>query len=131
MKITIVVDANPIISALIGGVSKEVFFDHRFNFITTRFTLQEVKNYLPMISKKSGVDVKRISLALSLLPITTHSKGFYKHNIQKADELIGNIDRKDIDILALALSTKSHLWSEDKDFEAVQGITLLKTKDLL
>ena len=131
MKITIVVDANPIISALIGGVSREVFFDHRFNFTTTNFTLQEVKEYLPMISEKSGVDVKKVSLALSLLPITTHPKSFYKNNIQKAEELIGPIDEKDVDILALTLSKKSPLWSEDKDFELVQGITLLKTKDLL
>lgn len=131
MKITIVVDANPIISALIGGVSREVFFDHRLNFVTTEFTLQEVTKYLPTISKKSGIDVKKISLALSLLPITTHSKKFYESRIREADKLIGDVDKKDVEILALALSTKSPLWSEDKDFEAIEGITLLKTKDLL
>ena len=131
MKITIGVDANPIISALIGGVSREVFFDHRFKFITTEFTLREVEKYLPMISKKSGVDMKRVSLAKSLLPITTYPETFYKQNIQEADKLIGHIDKKDVDILALALSIKCPLWSDDKDFEAVEGITLLKTKDLL
>ncbi len=131
MKITLVVDANPIISALIGGISREIFFDRRFNFITTEFTLQEVKGYLPLISKKSGVDIERISLALSLLPITAHPKKFYQKNIQEAGRLIGKIDKKDVEILALVLSTKSPLWSEDKDFEAIKGITLLKTKDLL
>lgn len=130
MKITIAVDANPIISALIGGVSREVFFNHHFNFITTEFTLREVKRYLPMISKKSGVNMKRVSLALSLLPITAHPKTAYKQNIPEADKLIGRIDKKDVDILALALFIKCPLWSNDRDFETVEGITLLKTKDL-
>ena len=30
MKISIVVDANPIISALISGFAREVLFDHNF-----------------------------------------------------------------------------------------------------
>ncbi len=131
MKITIVVDANPVVSALIGGISREVLFDHRFNFITTNFTLQEVMGYLPMISKKSGVDIGKISLALSLLPIANYPKSFYQKSIQEADKLIGDIDKKDVDILALALSTNSPIWSEDKDFESIKGIILLKTKDLL
>jgi len=41
MKPTIVVDANPIISALIGGYSREVLFDHSFQFITTEFTIED------------------------------------------------------------------------------------------
>ncbi len=44
MNITIVVDANPIIAALIGGSSREIFFDRRFEFITTEFTIEEVRN---------------------------------------------------------------------------------------
>ena len=84
-----------------------------------------------MISQKSGVDIEKISLALSLLPITTYTKKFYQKDIQEADELIGTVDKKDVDLLALVLSTKSPLWSEDKHFAVVKGITLLKTKDLL
>ncbi len=58
MKISIAVDATPIISALIGGVSRDILFDHRFNFISTEFTINEVKKYIPIISKKSEVSKK-------------------------------------------------------------------------
>ncbi len=33
MRPLIATDANPIISALIGGFSREVLFDHNFDFI--------------------------------------------------------------------------------------------------
>ncbi|MCD6371758.1 MAG: hypothetical protein J7L39_03505 [Candidatus Aenigmarchaeota archaeon] len=54
MNITIVVDANPIIAALIGGSSREIFFERRFEFITVEFTIEEVKKYLPVIAEKAG-----------------------------------------------------------------------------
>ncbi|HEC93547.1 MAG TPA: hypothetical protein ENI51_11310, partial [Candidatus Atribacteria bacterium] len=69
--------------------------------------------------------------ALSLLPLHYYSKEFYKDNLKKAEELIGSIDKKDVDILALVLRLEAPLWSEDRDFEKVEGITLLKTKDII
>ncbi|MEW6006697.1 MAG: PIN domain-containing protein [bacterium] len=56
---------------------------------------------------------------------------FYKSKLKEAEGLIGEIDRKDVDILALALFTKAPLWSHDRDFEDIKGIELLKTKDFL
>ena len=50
MKPVICVDATPIISALIGGFSREVLFSHNFEFATTQFTINEVKKYLPYIA---------------------------------------------------------------------------------
>lgn len=54
MRITIVVDANPILSALLGGYARRIFFNKHFEFVTTEFTLAEVKNYLPLVAEKSG-----------------------------------------------------------------------------
>jgi len=68
MKIKISVDATSIISALIGGVSRNILFDSRFNFISTEHTLDEVRKYIYLISKKSGVGKKEIEESLSLLP---------------------------------------------------------------
>jgi len=71
MKIKIAVDATPIISALIGGISRNILFGHKFNFISTEYTLKEVEKYAFLISKKSGVNEKEIKEALSLLPVKT------------------------------------------------------------
>ena len=131
MKITIVVDANPIIAGLIGGTSRSIFFERRFRFCTTEHTINEVRKYIPYISEKSGIEEETIEYALSLLPVHYYSKEFYKDNLKKAEELIGSIDKKDVDILALVLKLRAPLWSEDRDFEKIDGITLLKTKDII
>ncbi|MBI2415949.1 MAG: hypothetical protein HYV33_04820 [Candidatus Kerfeldbacteria bacterium] len=43
----IAVDANILLSALLGGKPSIILFDTRFHFITTEFTIDEVEKYLP------------------------------------------------------------------------------------
>ncbi len=131
MQITVVADANPIISALIGGTSREIFFDRRFGFITSEFTMKEVKKYIPVIAQKLEMPIHHIEIALALLPISIYRKEFYKSKIKKAETLIARRDKKDVEILALTLATNNPLWSQDKHFEDISQIKLLKTKDLL
>jgi predicted nucleic acid-binding protein len=87
VKISIVVDANHLIAALIGGVSREVLFDRRFEFIASEFTLNEVKKYIPMIAKKSGVSKERVHSAFSLLPIKWYPRKFYQDKLSRGDLL--------------------------------------------
>jgi predicted nucleic acid-binding protein len=58
MNIAIVVDANVILSALIGGKSGLILFDSRFEFVTTDFTIEEVKKYLPKLALKLDIPEK-------------------------------------------------------------------------
>ena len=127
--IKIIVDATPIISALIGGVSREILFDPTYDFITTEFTINEVKKYVSYISKKSKMPLEQIKEALELLPLTIYNQNFYSEKIENAKKLIEHKDEKDIDLLALALKTSNPLWSEDTHFERINEISLLKTKD--
>jgi len=130
MKISIVVDANIIISALLGGKPRFILFDRRFAFITNEFTLQEVKNYIPLISRKSDVNQTEIEKEILLLPLKVVSRNYYHKYLKQAADLIGKIDQNDIEILSLYLKEGTFLWSEDKDFEQVEyRINLLKTKD--
>ena len=132
MRLRIVVDANILISALLGGKPRFILFDPKFEFITNEFTLREVEKYIPFISKKSGVSEKEIRKGISLLPLKIVSKNYYKDYLKQAEKLIGKIDKNDIDILALYLKEKTFLWSEDKDFEKIKPkINLLKTEGLL
>ena len=129
MSIKIVVDANVIISALIGGSSRDILFDHRYDFLTTEFTLEEVKKYIPEIAKKSKADEKFITETLELIPLTIKKRDFYEESLSEAEEMIGEIDEKDVEILGLAIETNDYLWSQDKDFEKAGYEKLLKTKD--
>ena len=131
MKITIAVDAQPFFSALLGGVARKIFFDPRFRFITTDFTLNEVKKYLSFIAEKAKKQEKDILQALELLPVISYSQQKYQHKLITAEQLIGQRDPKDEDILALALSNQAILWTEDKDFDNIPGILIVHTKDLL
>ena len=67
MKIPIVIDANIILSALLGGKPSDILFEARFQFMTTEFTLKEVKKYFPKLERKLGVSQEKlISLLESL-----------------------------------------------------------------
>lgn len=128
--IRIVVDANIILSALLGGSPRFILFDPQFEFVTTRFTLEEVERYLPHIAEKSGVSVEELKEAISLLPLIVFSKEYYSHMVSKARKALRDIDPHDVDILALYYTEETYLWSEDKDFERVTPqMRLLKTKD--
>ena len=60
MRLRIVVDANILISALLGGKPRFILFDPKFEFATNKFTLKEVEKYVPLISEKSGVPKREI-----------------------------------------------------------------------
>lgn len=134
MKIQIVVDANIIISALLGGKPRFILFDPRFEFITTRFTIKEVEEYIPLISEKSSVRREEVKEAISLLPLKIIPRSSYWSFLKEAKEIMADIDEDDTEILALYLKERTYLWSEDKDFEKAQKkikINLLKTEDLV
>ncbi len=132
MKNKVIVDANIVISALLGGKSRFIIFDSRFEFIASDFILREVRKYIPLISKKSGTTRDEIEEAISFLPLLVVNEYDYQDYIFQAKELISNIDKNDVEVLALYLAKGDFLWSEDKHFEAVDyKLNILKTKDFL
>lgn len=62
------------------------------------------------------------------------TKNEYRNYLDKAIEIMKDIDKEDAEILALYFKEKTYLWSEDKDFLKAQRktkINLLKTEDFL
>ena len=90
MKNKVIVDANIVISALLGGKSRFIIFDSRFEFTVSDFILREVRKYVPLISKKSGITSDEIEEAISLLPLLVVSEDDYQDYISQAKELIGS-----------------------------------------
>lgn len=131
MKILIVVDANIILSALLGGKPSHILFDSRFQFVTAKFTIGEVEKYLPRLGKKLNVPQKDLKEILEKLPLLIYERIFYREKLREGKKIIGEIDKKDIDILALALKLETYLWSQDKDFEKAGYQKLLKTYDFI
>lgn len=127
----LVVDATPILSAVIGGASNRVFWSPEVQeFATTAWTLEEVSHYLPKLANKVGFPVGYLQFSMDLLPLQVYERSFYMDQIEQATLLIGHKDPKDTDILALALQLGYPLWTNDKDFEEV-GIRYYPTAVLL
>jgi len=127
----IVVDANPLISALLGGVAVQVLTSDLFVFYSTQHTMFEVEKYIPRLAQKIGCTELQLYATFQLLPVTAFQPAIYEKSVPQATRLIGSRDVKDIPVLALALSLGYPLWSSDRDFEGISEIQLVKTSELM
>jgi len=137
MSRTIIVDATPLLSALLGGSALPILFDPRRRFITTEKTTWEVKRYIPTIvgklqaAGKTAWTEDRLEQHFHQLPIAAFADEFYHSFLLEAHRLIGPRDPEDADLLALALQTKFPVWTEDRDFDSIPGVEVLRTFELV
>ncbi len=137
-------DANPLFSALLGGKALKVMYQKKYEFITTEHTIWEIKKYIKQIAKSILKKSKRkgefrqikeleetLHSELARFPLEIIHPQCYNHKIELASNLIGSRDITDVDILALTLAAHCPIWSNDKDFEGLEEIELLKTSDML
>jgi len=111
------------LSPLIGG------------FATTRFTIEEVKEYIPELARKpkvreTGITEGDLYVALVVTPLQIYERDFYQDKLEEARRRIAHRDPDDMDLLALALKLKAPIWSNDEDFE-VSGVECFTTAQLL
>ena len=118
--VKLVIDANPIISALLGGTALKAILSPKIKELAvTEKIMGEIRKYIPFIAEKVKKPAYWIDLHLSLLPLTIYPQKFYVERIEEAKLLIGKRDPKDIDILALGLKLGYPIWTNDKDFEEI------------
>lgn len=127
----VVADANPLLSALMGGRSRAVLFSRRFRFFSPQHTLFEVEKYLPIVAQKTGQSELTMFRAFQLLPVPAVQPLLYDSQLARATALIGQRDPKDVHVLALALELQVPIWSEDRDFENLPGVIVHKTVNML
>jgi predicted nucleic acid-binding protein len=127
----IVADANPLLSALLGGRARDVLFSRKLVFYSPQHTLFEVEKYLPDVARKTGQTELALFREFELLPVIAIQPRQYDSQLERATKLIGQRDPKDVHVLALALELNLPIWSEDRDFEDLPGVTLHKTADVL
>ena len=127
----LVVDANPILAALLGGQARRVFFETSVReFAVPEVVLSEVREHLPRLARKLGAMPAFLEYALDLLPLRRYPARAYRRTMVEARRRIGSRDPDDIDVLALALRLQVPLWSNDRDFEGT-GVEQITTPDIL
>ena len=127
----LVVDANPILSTLLGGQSRRVFFESAVReFAVPERVISEVRSYVPRLAQKLGTGQGFLEYALTLLPLRIHPARRYARAVREARRRIERRDPTDVDVLALSLHLGVPLWSNDRDFEDT-GVSRFTTAELL
>ncbi|MFZ5649466.1 MAG: PIN domain-containing protein [Bacillota bacterium] len=128
----IAVDANVILSFLIGGKAAKVFTNVKdVEFLTTANKIEEIQEYIPVLAKKKGLDRSTMETAFSLLDVKVITKEVYSSQIPIALDLIGKRDPDDVELLALALTLDCPIWSNDNDLKDLKGVKVYTTAVIL
>ena len=94
----------------------------------------EIQRHTELICKKSGLEPERVELLWSLLTqeITIIPKKEITEALPWAEEVIGEIDKKDIPFLALSAVIKADgIWTMDKHFQSQNEVKVWTTGDLI
>ena len=131
----LIIDTNILISSLLkDSISRELLLNESFEFYLPEIVLREVNKYLPYIiqkSKLSEVEIKKLLNTLlenlNLVPIDE-----YKGKMNEGMEIIVNIDEKDTQFIALALTIENDgIWSNNKHLDKQEQIQVYKTIDII
>ena len=127
----LVVDANPILAALLGGQARRLLLEAPIReFAVPETVLAEVTEHLPRLALKLGMGPSLLHYALDLLPLRPYPPRAYRASVVAARKQIADRDPDDVDVLALALRLDVPVWSNDRDFEGT-GIERMTTAELL
>lgn len=126
----IAADANVILSAAAGKAALRVFTRSNLEVVTTTATLAEVREYLPSMADSYGMELRILETQFRLLAIKGYPRHDYHDSVPAAARLMQKRDPDDIDLLALALSQRIPIWSNDRDFEGL-GVDCYPTARLL
>ncbi len=131
----LIVDTNITISSLLKkSTTREILLNESFEFYLPEIVLSEVNKYIPYIIQKSKLSEEEIKKLLNtllenlnLVPIDE-----YKGKINEGMEIIGDIDEKDIQFIALTLTIENDgIWSNDKHLDKQEKLKVYKTIDII
>lgn len=131
----LVIDTNIILSGLIkDSITRKILLSSEFEFFILDFYLTELNKYKSAILEKIENDEENLNKLIGLLQerIIIVPEKEYSKKIKKANQIIGEIDSKDIPFVALALSLKvDGIWSYDKHFQRQKEIRIYSTSELI
>lgn len=131
----LVIDTNIIISGLLKqSITRKILLSEFFEFYLPEIVMKEVKKYSPYIMEKSDLSQDQLKNLLSIFleNITLVPMNKYKDKMNEAMEIMGKIDEKDSQFIALALAIKNDgIWSNDRHFEKQDKIQVFNTSDII
>lgn len=131
----LILDTNVFFSGIMkDSITRKILLYPDYEFYIPDFFLIELKKYEEYLINKTWLEklkfkqlLKDILENIYLVPINE-----YSDKLIKAKEIIGNIDKKDIPFIAVALSFKNNgIWTDDKHFKEQFEIKIYSTKELI
>ena len=116
----IVLDANILISAVLGKRVREIIVDNadKVQFFSPDVAYVDARKYLPSLLKKRGVNSDSAMAVLNALETIVRPLefGVYAGFKTQALERIATRDADDWPVLACAMAIGCPVWTEDADF---------------
>lgn len=128
----LVIDTNRVVASLIkDSISREMLLSNKFSFYSPTYLIEELNKYKELIIKKANINevIYNRILKIFLYKISLVALNEFEDYLEEAKGLIKDI--KDVQFIALALSKKIGIWSDDKHFQKQNKIRIFKTKDLM
>lgn len=130
---TFAIDTNVMISALIkDGLTRFLLTNYIANYVFSDYGLEEVYRYKDLIMRKSGMGSREFDVILlrmlkyvRLVPLK-----MLEEFGEEAYDIIGDVDEKDVVFVAMALTFKCPIWSDDKHFLKQERIKVLNTGEM-
>lgn len=130
----IVIDANALLSILIGGVAARRILMHK-NVPALYVTLdvhREVEKYIPILAHRKKLDEALLWSVWNIIPVMSIIVDSQSDAWNQAVSIIAHRDPDDVPTLAAALEHDWPVWSQDRDFEEARLIcSVYTTAELL
>jgi len=134
MKEPVVVDTNIILSAAIAdSKTRELVVNLDQQLVAPEAIHTEIGKYRDLIQEKSGLTPAELDTLLNTLfkYIQLIPDADIKKEINQAEEELGDVDSDDVVFLAAALSPDGVIWSDDKDLQEQDLLTVYTTSEIV
>lgn len=121
-KLRLVLDTNIVISALINRKSaiRDILLTDKITFYLPELVLAELLEHKELLCRKAGLSQKEVFFTIFYLlsKVEIVKKEAFSENLEKAKTIMENIDIKDSEFVALALSINNNgIFSNDRHFD--------------
>ena len=131
---TIVIDANALLSIVIGGKAARRVVTHRKapELVVTLEAYAEVEEYIPILAKRKKLNQDLLWAIWRTILVETMVSPKGGQAWDAAWTCLCRRDPEDVPTLALALEHGWPIWSQDRDFEEAKGLcNVYSTANLL
>ena len=128
----LVIDAGIVFTALTGkGITKELIFSEFLTLFAPEYLFEEIDEHMSEILALTSFSAEEANRTLTLLKsrIRLASQETFQQFLEQANALIP--DKDDTAYLALALSRRTPIWSNDEDFKEQSSVEVFNTKELV